>query len=159
VPSVRLNHAALFVTDLDRSVDFYTGLFGMDVAVRDDGARTVLLRLPQSDNYHDLGLFEVAQEEATRQNEVGLYHLAWQVGTIEELAEFRHQLLTRGCFAGESDHGVTLSVYGSDPDGNDFEIMWMLPRDLWAQHENAEQEQPLRLDDNVVRWAGTNTAR
>jgi len=31
-----------------------------------------------------------------------------------------------------SSHGATKSVYGADPDGNEFEVMWMLPRDEWG---------------------------
>ena len=40
-------------------------------------------------------------------------------------------------YTGESSHGATKSVYGADPDGNEFEIMWMLPREEWGAYENA----------------------
>ena len=55
----RLNHAVLFVTDLERSLAFYTGVFGMEVAAREPRANAAFLRLPRSGNHHDLGLFGV----------------------------------------------------------------------------------------------------
>ena len=55
VNPVRLNHAVLFVADLDRSVRFYTEVFGMEVAAREPRANAAFLRLPRSGNHHDLG--------------------------------------------------------------------------------------------------------
>jgi hypothetical protein len=52
--AVRLNHAVLFVAGLERSVRFHTDLFGMDVVARETRANAPFLRLPRSDNHHDL---------------------------------------------------------------------------------------------------------
>jgi hypothetical protein len=50
----------------------------------------VFLRLPRSGNHHDLGLFGAGPGAAPkRRGGIGLYHLAWQVDTIDELVEFR----------------------------------------------------------------------
>jgi catechol 2,3-dioxygenase-like lactoylglutathione lyase family enzyme len=59
VSPVRLNHAVLFVADLDRAERFYTKVFGMVVAAREPRANAAFLRLPRSGNHHDLGLFAV----------------------------------------------------------------------------------------------------
>jgi catechol-2,3-dioxygenase len=158
VPPVRLNHAVLFVTDLDRSHTFYTDLFAMETVTRDEVTRTAFLRLPGSSNHHDLGLFEVETPDDRQQNVVGLYHLAWQVDTVDELAGFREHLVQRGRFAGESDHGATLSVYGSDPDGNDFEIMWMLPRAHWGEFADTAPSNRLDLASHLSHWSGVRTA-
>ena len=56
---VRLNHAVLFVADLQRSLRFYTDLFGMEIVAREPRANAAFLRLPRSGNHHDLGLFGV----------------------------------------------------------------------------------------------------
>ena len=56
---VRLNHALLFVSALERTVRFYTDTFGMDVIARQPRANVAFLRLPRSGNHHDLGLFGV----------------------------------------------------------------------------------------------------
>lgn len=155
---VRLNHAVLFVADLERAERFYTEVFGMELVAREAGVGAVFLRLPRSDNHHDLGLFASGQSAGTRQRRVGLYHLAWQVDTIDELAEFRQRLTEAGARTGESSHGATKSVYGMDPDGNQFEIMWMLPQNEWGRYANAGVVEFLDLPAEVVRWSGVRTA-
>ena len=65
-----------------------------------------------------------------------MYHLAWQVDTIHDLAEIRERLVGLRSLAGESDHGVTKSLYAKDPDGNEFEVMWMVPREQWGAMEH-----------------------
>jgi catechol-2,3-dioxygenase len=53
---------------------------------------------------------------------------------------------------GASDHGATKSLYGKDPDGNEFEIMWAVPRDDWGEFENKATIQPLDLDRELARF-------
>ena len=159
VAAVRLNHAVLFVTDLDRAVDFWTSAFGMEVVAREPRANAAFLRLRRSGNHHDLGLFGLGPAASPRQpRSVGLYHLAWQVDTIDELAEARNTLRRLGSYTGESSHGATKSVYGADSDGNEFEVMWMLPREAWGDYEHAATVERLDLDAELRRWAGVGTA-
>ena len=156
---VRLNHAVLFVADLERSVGFYTEVFGMHVMAREPRANAAFLRLPSSGNHHDLGLFGVGSAGAPRRRgAIGLYHLAWQLDTVDELAEARRSLVEARALTGESSHGATLSLYGADPDGNEFEIMWMLPRQEWGAYENQATIAPLDLDAEIARWSGVHTA-
>ncbi len=156
---VRLNHAVLFVADLERAEAFYTDALGMEVVTRAPWAAAAFLRLPRSGNHHDLGLFEVGPAGGPRRHgTVGLYHLAWQVDTIDELTEARRVLLDAHAYTGESSHGATKSVYGADPDGNEFEIMWMLPREAWGDYERDAPVDPLDLAGEVARWHGVATA-
>jgi catechol-2,3-dioxygenase len=156
---VRLNHAVLYVADLERSVRFYTDVFGMDVIASEPRANAAFLRLPRSGNHHDLGLFGVGTGGGPRRRgAIGLYHLAWQLDTVDELAAARRALLDVGAYTGESSHGATKSVYGADPDGNEFEIMWMLPREDWGAYENAAPVERLDLDSELRRWSGVRTA-
>ncbi len=159
VDPVRLNHAVLFVADLDRAERFYTEVMGMVVAAREPRASAAFLRLPRSGNHHDLGLFGVGPHAAPkRRGGIGLYHLAWQVDTVDELVAAREVLANAGALAGESSHGATKSLYGADPDGNEFEIMWMLPRDAWGEYENAAPVDRLDLQAELSRWSGVRTA-
>ena len=159
IPAVRLNHAVLFVTDVERSVRFWTEAFGMEVAARERQGNAVFLRLPRSGNHHDLGLLGLGTDAAPKpRGAVGLYNLAWQVDTIDELAESRRALVEAGAYTGESSHGATKSVYGADPDGNEFEIMWMLPREEWGPYENAAPIDHLDLAAEIDRWTGVHTA-
>jgi catechol 2,3-dioxygenase-like lactoylglutathione lyase family enzyme len=103
VNPVRLNHAVLFVADLERSIRFYTDVFGMTVVSREPRANAAFLRLPRSGNHHDLGLFGVGPTAPPkRRGGIGLYHLAWQVDTIDELAQASQALLDAGAYTGES---------------------------------------------------------
>jgi len=156
--AVRLNHAVLFVSDLERSVDFYTRLLGMSVVAREGRANAAFLRLDRSGNHHDLGLFGVGGQTPRPRGSIGLYHLAWQLDTIDDLVEARSDLQALGAYGGESSHGATKSVYGQDPDGNEFEIMWMLPRAAWGEFESAAPVDHLDLQAEVRRWSGVSTA-
>ncbi len=158
VQAVRLNHAVLFVADLERSLSFYQAAFGMTVVAREPRADAVFLRLPRSGNHHDLGLFGVGAQPPRPRGSVGLYHLAWQVDTIDELQQARTTLAGLGALGGESSHGTTKSLYAQDPDGNEFEVMWMLPRADWGVYADSAPIDRLDLAAEVARWGGVRTA-
>jgi catechol-2,3-dioxygenase len=145
----RLNHAVLYVRDLDAACSFYSEHFGFEVIARERGFMA-FLRAEGSDNHHDLGLFAVGPNAPSPpRGSVGLYHLAWQVGTIDDLSAAREELLRAGAFVGEADHGATKSIYGHDPDGNEFEIMYLLPRAEWGEYERQAIVAPLHLESEV----------
>ena len=155
----RLNHAVLFVSAIDRAVDFYTDVFDFEVIAREPRANAAFLRTPGSDNHHDLGLFGLGANAAPKvRGAVGLYHLAWQVATIDDLAEARTRLLEAGALTGESSHGATKSLYGADPDGNEFEVMWLLPRQSWGEYESKAVVERLDLAAEIEQWSGVATA-
>jgi len=150
IPVQRLNHAVLYVRDADRAAAFYREAFGFEVVAEMPGA--AFLRAAGSDNHHDLGLFSVGPDApGPARGSVGLYHLAWQVPSIRDVVTARDTLQRLGAYTGESDHGATKSVYGKDPDGNEFEIMWMLPRDQWGELESTATVAPLDLDREIAR--------
>jgi catechol-2,3-dioxygenase len=96
----------------------------------------VFMQADGSTNDHDLGLFSIGDNAgaslAGRQT-VGLYHLAWEVDTLDDLAETGDKLAEAGALSGATDHGTTKALYGKDPDGLDFEISWLVPADLLGE--------------------------
>ena len=88
---------------------------------------------------------------------MGLYHLAWQVPTIDDLAAARTQLSDAGALTGASSHGATKSLYGADPDGNEFEIMWLLPNESWGEYDRSAVVERLDLEAEVAEWSGVVT--
>jgi len=149
---MNLNHAVLKVRDLDRSVAFYRDLFGFSEIGR-AGRRMAFMRAPGSNNHHDLGFLALGARAADApEHAVGVFHLAWQVPVIEDLAVIRAKLLELGVLTGESDHGATKSVYGLDPDGHEFEVMWMVPRELWGEYESQAPTRPLDLGAEIARF-------
>jgi catechol-2,3-dioxygenase len=158
IPVARLNHAVLFVRDLDRSVDFYSRVFGFEEIAR-EGGMMAFMRAAGSDNHHDLGLMAVGPDAPRPpRGSTGLYHLAWQVPAIEDLARAAEVLSGEGALGGASDHGATKSLYGRDPDGNEFEIMWMVPRAEWGEYESRAVVQPLDLEAELRRYGGAGSA-
>jgi catechol-2,3-dioxygenase len=134
MPITRLNHAVLYVRDVVRSVAFYRDVLGFrPIAEMAQLRGAAFLQAPGSTNDHDLGLFEIgtqAGHSSAGRATVGLYHLAWEVDTLEELERLRGALHDAGALVGASDHGTTKSLYGRDPDGLEFEVAWLIPADL-----------------------------
>ncbi|MGA1261427.1 MAG: VOC family protein, partial [Ilumatobacteraceae bacterium] len=83
--------------------------------------------------------------------------LAWQVDTIDELVALRAKLQAAGALAGESDHGVSKSLYAHDPDGIEFEVMWMVPEHAWGSHATDSVVAPLDLSAEQQKWSGVST--
>jgi catechol-2,3-dioxygenase len=138
VPVQRLNHAVLYVRDVDRSLAFYRDVLGFRAKVEIPG-RAVFLQAEGSTNDHDLGLFAIGDAAAASgagRTTVGLYHLAWEVDTLSDLADLSEKLTDAGALVGASDHSSTKSLYAQDPDGIELEIAWIVPAD--------------RLDDSVL---------
>ncbi|MBC3843776.1 VOC family protein [Streptacidiphilus sp. 4-A2] len=150
MPVRRLNHAVLYVRDVQRAVEFYTDVLGFEVAV-EYPHRAAFLRAQGTLNDHDLGLFAVGNQAAGPvPGQAGLYHLAWEVGTLGELAEVGAKLRGRAALVGASDHGVSKSFYAKDPDGIEFEVMWRVPREEWSQDAGGVER--LDLDAALARW-------
>lgn len=124
----RLNHAVIYVRNVDESVAFYRQVLGFEPVMEMPGA--AFLQAPDSNNDHDLGLFEIGAaagpSQAGRQT-VGLYHLAWEVDTLSTLAEIGGRLTAAGALVGATDHGTTKALYGRDPNGLEFEVCWLVP--------------------------------
>jgi catechol-2,3-dioxygenase len=151
----RLNHAVLFVRDLEVAVDFYRRVFGFREVAREFGGRMSLLRAADGENHHDLGLLALGPAAPRPpRGATGLYHLAWEVPSIEDLAEALRVLEAEGALVGASDHGVSKSVYGRDPDGNEFEIMWRVPPKDWGPYAERGVVLPLDLEAELARYGG-----
>ena len=134
MPVRRLNHAVLFVRDVAASVAFYREVLGfapIDGMAELRGA--AFLRAPSSTNDHDLGLFEIGAQagpSGAGRSTVGLYHLAWEVETLADLAEIAERLQQRDALVGATDHATTKALYAKDPDGLELEVSWLVPADL-----------------------------
>jgi len=103
-------------------------------------------------------LFDVgagASESGAGKGRVGLYHLAWEVGTLAELAQTARDLSDVGALVGASDHGTTKSLYAHDPDGLEFEVVWLVPAHLLDEAAVAAAHsgiRPLDLPAEMARY-------
>jgi len=127
-PTSGLRHAVLWVDDPQTSSRFYQEVLGLVPTV--DTADAVFLSSPASNTDHDLGLFR-ANSDGRDERQVGLYHLAWEIPTLRDLADLKAKLIELDAYVGENNHGATRSLYAHDPDGIELELMWELrPEDI-----------------------------
>ena len=123
----RLGHVVLRVRDLKRSEEFYTQFLGLEVKGR-GGDRIVFFR-SNEDTDHDLAIANVgADAPGPEANRVGMYHLAYEFESIEDIKEAYRLTQEMGIeIAGFGDHGEIKGLYVLDPDGIEIELCAFAP--------------------------------
>jgi catechol-2,3-dioxygenase len=127
----RLQHLVLWVSNVERSVRFYCEVVGFEIQRRYPNA--AFLKIPGTQDDHHLGLFEQAGVPHPDERVARMYHAAWEVDDLTDLARARHRLTEAGALVGASNHGMSLSLYAKDPDGLEFEIFWTVPGGVSAR--------------------------
>jgi len=148
MPIHRLNHAVLYVRNVERSVAFYRDVLGFRM-LEGGIPGAAFLQAAGSTNDHDLGLFQVGEQagpSGAGRSTVGLYHLAWEVDTLDELERLASALGEAGALTGATDHGTTKALYGADPDGIEFEVSWLVPAALIDDEMLTARSRLRRLD-------------
>jgi catechol-2,3-dioxygenase len=158
MPVHRLNHVVLYVRDVAVTRAFYEEVFGFR-EVTGVAGQASFMQAPGSNNDHDLGLFGIgpgAGPSTAGRQTVGMYHIAWEISTLNELRAIHDDLARRGHLVGASNHGTTKAVYGVDPDGLEFEVSWIVPADLIddAVLEQRLRTSPLHLDAEIEHFGG-----
>jgi len=157
MPITRMNHAVLYVRDAGRTAAFYREVLDFRVVFEMAGGRAMFLQAPASTNDHDLGLFSVgegAAPSAAGRGAVGLYHVAWEVDTLDELERIEARLRDRGSLVGATDHGTTKALYARDPDGLEFEVSWLVPAALLSEGMDVGMA-PLDIAAEKARYGGS----
>jgi catechol-2,3-dioxygenase len=139
----RLQHIVLWVSNVERSVRFYCDVLGFEVKRRYPNA--AFLKIPGTPDDHHLGLFEQSGVSAPDERAARMYHAAWEVRELTDLARARRRLIEARALVGASDHGASLSLYAKDPDGLEFEVFWTVPGGTPVR------TRPLDLDDELAR--------
>lgn len=156
VPIQKLNHAVLYIRDVATTKRFYTEVMGFETMIEDPNGQYLFMRAPLSVNHHDIAFFAIGQGAAPTtagRSSVGMYHIAWEVGTLEELEEMRVKLMAAGALIGASDHGVNKSLYSRDPDGLEFEVMWLVPPEHWGEMAHQAIIEPLDISADRRHFA------
>ena len=145
----RIGHAHLKVSDLDRALDFYTGVLGFELMQRwGDQAAFV----SAGGYHHHLGLntWQSKGGGPPPPGTTGLFHVAILYPTRAALADALRRLTAAGiALEGASDHGVSEALYLSDPDKNGVELYWDRPQDQWPRTSEGGinmHTRPLDLD-------------
>ena len=143
---VGIGHVVLKVRDLDRSLEFYRDLLGFRVS--SEMSNVMIFLTATGESHHDLALLRVGDSAPSpTPTSVGLYHVAVQLADWEAVKAAHAVLLERGLLKGTADHGVTKSLYTSDPDGNEIELYCDAPRSEWeGRVAEVMTVRPLKLD-------------
>lgn len=121
-PKTKIGHIHLTVSDLERSLKFYRDILGFEIT-QFYGEQAVFLSA--GGYHHHIGLNTWAGKDAAPppDGHTGLYHFAILYPSRKELAKVVRRLYEVNYkIDGASDHGVSESIYISDPDGNGIEL-------------------------------------
>jgi len=134
-PAVRIGYVNLRVADLDRATSFYRDVLGFEVTA--DGSDFGLpgAAFLAARDYHHISLntWHSQGGTPTPEGHTGLHHFAILYPNRHELTRAVERILERGYpIGGAEDHGATISVYLSDPDGNGIELYYDRPREEWG---------------------------
>ena len=124
----KIGHVVLNVTDMDRSVKFYTEVLGMKVSdvYKEDMMPGGMVFMRFNSDHHGVALVGGMEEPS---KSIELNHFAFEVGTLDEVlraAIHLHNHNVQVDFEGRRRAGVQIAVEFRDPDGHRLEIYWGL---------------------------------
>ena len=166
----KIGHVVLKVTDLERSVDFYTQILGFRVSdvYPDNMMRGRMVFMRCNTDHHGVALIGGALSNSSN---LELHHMAFEVSTIDEVLKARKHLIKNNVqiqFEGRRRAGAQVAVEFLDPDGHWLEIFWGLdqiapeakarPPEEWVEVfsledaiDNAPLGQNTKLKDRKLR--------
>ncbi len=142
----RVGHLVINVRDVEASTRFYTEVLGFEIAIR----RPTATFLTCGKIHHDLALFKAAEDSPpVSEGQVGLNHFAVQVEDMDALRNIYQRLNEHGVpITGLTDHGMTASVYFTDPDG--IRVEYFCNTTATAEEGLALMRSPIRKNKELV---------
>lgn len=132
-PNLFIQNVTLKVSNLSRSIDFYTEIIGFRVLQQEEGRVTLT-----ADGQHALiTLVEVPNAQFVR-GATGLYHFALLLPSRKDLGNLIQHFIQKNVQIGAGDHDVSEALYLSDPDGNGIEMYIDRPADTWKWDSNGQ---------------------
>ncbi len=120
----RVGHVNFFISDLDRSVAFYTKVCGFEITALEPQIGAGFLS--NGNTHHDIGVVEVKNYEElakSRHGETsargyvpGLNHFGWEMENEKELVEAHFRAIDAGIEPRVTDQGTSRSNYVFDMD-------------------------------------------
>jgi catechol 2,3-dioxygenase-like lactoylglutathione lyase family enzyme len=114
-----LDHVAIAASDVERSQRFYADVLGFERAHSEWDVPVVMAA-----NGTGVAIFHRdlhAADGDPGDPDVRILHIAFRVNS-EGLARAREELAERGMEVRFSDHGISHSIYFTDPDGHQLEL-------------------------------------
>jgi catechol 2,3-dioxygenase len=126
----KIGHVVLHVSDMQRSVDFYTRRLGFRVSdvYPESMVPGGMVFMRCNADHHGVALVGGLEGGASHRD---LNHLAFEVASLDEVIRARDHLRAHAVpidFEGRRRAGVQIAVEFRDPDGHRLEIFWGLDR-------------------------------
>jgi catechol 2,3-dioxygenase len=135
-PRVDIGHVHLKVSDIDRALEFYSGVLGFEVMLR-QGDEAAFISAGEYHHHIGLNTWESKGAGPPPRNTTGLYHTAIRYPDRKTLADALQRVLQAGITVdGASDHGVSEAIYLRDPDQNGVELYRDRPNEEWPRKED-----------------------
>ena len=147
-----LGHVNMFVRNAEESRKWYEDLLGLHTySIRPGRAAFMSADLDQS---HEIALIQLGDEAmGPQKGQVGLNHMAWRMETLDDLKELYHRIREKNVPIYQvSDHGLSLGIYITDPDGNGIEVYYEIPRSEWPAQENIFDGDSVKLGQLPGPW-------
>ena len=132
-PGARIGHVHLKVADLQRALDFYVGVLGLELQQKFGDSAAFI---SAGGYHHHIGLntWESLGGKPPAPGTTGLYHTALLYPTRAALGDALKRLIAaKISLDGASDHGVSEALYLRDPDQNGIELYWDRPQSEWPR--------------------------
>ncbi len=135
-----IGHVHLKVSNIDRALEFYTGVLGFQLVAR-FGDQAAFISAGGYHHHIGLNTWDSKNGGPPPHGTTGLYHLAVRYPDRKSLAIAVRRVIDAGIpLIGASDHGVSHSIYLEDPDGNGVELTMDMPKTSWPRTPNGELE-------------------
>ena len=124
VPPRKLAHVVYRTHRFEEMLDWYAAVFGARVQHQD----AALAFLTYDDEHHrfafaNLDVLKPDEAGRAEQGLLGVDHVAYSYDSVDELLDAYEDLKTRGILPYWCvHHGITVSMYYRDPDGNQMEF-------------------------------------
>jgi catechol 2,3-dioxygenase len=162
-PNLSVGHVHFIVTNLERSVDFYTRILGFHITEdrRFEPSPRQMVFLSANDYHHQIALMEMVHYQPVPKGYAGLYHAAFLYpGPYELAVAVKHIVDQQYPIDLCHDYGIGKFVNMRDPDGIPLELYYDYPPEQWPRvdgqlrmtHRNVTIEELLQpLEQNRAR--------
>jgi catechol 2,3-dioxygenase len=135
-PRADIGHVHLKVSDLERALDFYSGVLGFEIMAR-YGAEAAFISAGGYHHHLGLNTWESKGGSPPPPGTTGLFHTAIRYPDRRTLADAVKRVMEAGIpLTGASDHGVSEAIYLNDPDSNGVELYRDRPQEEWPRTDD-----------------------
>lgn len=133
-PNLYPAHVQLKVSNLVRSIEYYTTVIGFKV-IQQTETEAYLTADGQTSL---VSLVEVQNAQPLKQGFAGLYHLALLLPSRKDLGNIVQHFVNLNVRIGAADHDVSEALYLNDPDGNGIEIYIDRHESEWTWNQDEQ---------------------